>query len=137
MKSIINNVLIVTAAIAVTFGLGFVLVPTTLWALYGVKLNTAGVYLAQLFGTANIGIGLVVFFARGASAPDIGRRLAMGILGWSVIEGIVLLLGQLAGVTNILGWMFVGFDAVLAVVYAYLLLAMPGAVRQAISSQAR
>jgi hypothetical protein len=137
MKSVLNIVLIITVVIAIVFGLGFVLVPSTLWALYGVKLDTAGMYLAQLFGTANIGIGLVVFFARGASAPDIGRRLAMGILGWSIIEGIVLLLGQLAGVTNMLGWMFVGFDAVLAVVYAYLLLAGPASARRTASSEVR
>jgi hypothetical protein len=135
MKSVLNIVLIITVAIAIVFGLGFVLVPSTLWALYGVKLNTAGMYLAQLFGTANIGIGLVVFFARGASAPDIGRRLAKGILGWVIVEGIVVLLGQLQGVTNFMGWSFVGLDLVLAVAYAYSLLAGPASARRAASSE--
>lgn len=131
MKSALNTVLIITAAIALVFGLGFVLVPTTLWALYGVKLNTAGMYLAQLFGTANIGIGLVIVFVRGASAPDSGRRLAMGILGWVIIEGIVVLLGQFQGVTNVLGWLFVGLDLVLALIYAYFLLAGSALTRSA------
>src|SRR5712691_9407723 len=135
MKSALNILLIITVILALVFGLGFVLVPTTLWALYGVKLNTAGVYLSQLFGTANIGIGLVIFFVRGAGAPGIGRRLAMGILGWVIVEGIVVLLGQLAGVMNVLGWLFVGLDLVLAVAYAFFLLAAPARARQAVSSE--
>jgi hypothetical protein len=137
MKPALNVLVIITVVIAVVFGLGFVLVPSTLWALYGIKLNTPGIYLAQLFGTANIGIGLVIFFVKGASAPDIGRRLAMGILGWVIVEGIVVLLGQIQGVTNVLGWLFVGLDLVLAVAYAYFLLAGSTAARQAASSEAR
>lgn len=137
MKSTLNVVLIITAVIAIVFSAGFVLVPTTLWALYGVKLNTDGVYLAQLFGTANVGIGLVILSVRGASAPDTGRRLALGILGWVIVEGIVVLLGQLQGVTNVLGWLFVGLDLVLAVVYAYFLLAGSAATRRTASTEAR
>lgn len=137
MKPALNVLLNITIVLAIVFGLGFVLVPTTLWTLYGIKLDTAGVYLAQLFGTANIGIGLVIFFVRGASAPDIGRRLAMGILGWTIIEGVVVLLGQLQGVTNFMGWSFVGLDLVLAVAYAYFLLVGSASVRHAASSEAR
>jgi hypothetical protein len=135
MKSALNTVLIITAAIAIVFGLGFVLVPSTLWALYGVKLNTAGMYLAQLFGTANIGIGLVIVSVRGASAPDIGRRLAMGILGWVIVEGIIVLLGQLQGITNVLGWLFVALDLILAVAYAYFLLTGSASARRTASGQ--
>ena len=137
MKSALNVVLIITAAIAIVFGVGFVLAPTTLWALYGVKLNTEGIYLARLFGTANIGIGLMILSVRGASAPDIGRRLAPGILGWIIVEGIVVMLGQLQGVMNVLGWLFVGLDLVLAVVYACFLLAGSASGRSAVSSEVR
>jgi hypothetical protein len=137
MKSALNVLLLITVVLAIVFGLGFVLVPSLLWALYGVKLNTAGMYLAQLFGTANIGIGLVVFFVRSASAPDIGRRLAKGLLGWVIVEGIVVLLGQLQGVTNFMGWSFVVLDLILAVAYAYSLLAGSTAARRAASIEAR
>ena len=77
MKSALNVLLIVTVVPAIVFGFGFVLVPSLLWALYGVKLNTAGMYLAQLFGTANIGISLIIFFVRGASAPDIRQAKSL------------------------------------------------------------
>ena len=60
----------------------------------------------------------------------------MGILGWVIVEGIVVLLGQLQGVTNVLGWLFVGLDLVLAVAYAYFLLAGSASAGRAASSQA-
>src|SRR5690349_13708920 len=104
--------LTLTAVIAIAFGSGFILVPQVIWPIYGVSLDSTSLYLAQLFGTGNVAIGLIIAFTRN-TGPAAEHGLATGILLWCLIEGAVLLLGQLSNVTNGLGWMFITFDALL------------------------
>ena len=53
----LRNFMTVASAIAFAFGLGFVLIPQQLTALYNITLDAPGVFTGQLFGAALLGFG--------------------------------------------------------------------------------
>jgi hypothetical protein len=110
-----------TAIVTLVFGLLFIVVPEPLMAIYGLRLDATTIFLTRLFGAASVGIGLVMWHTSRHAAPETERALALSILGWIVVELVVLLEGQLGGIVNGLGWMFVGLDVVLGVAFASLL----------------
>jgi len=109
-----------TAIVAIAFGVGYVLVPAALWSPLGVHLDASGVLVARLFGAANVGIGLVVWFTRTAG-PAAERGIGYGIAGWAALEGLVIVLSVLSGAMNALGWGLVLFDVVLVLAYGFYL----------------
>src|SRR5256885_15909801 len=52
------------AILALAFGIGFVLAPASVLALYGVATDPAGTFMARLWGAAAIQIGLAAWLAR-------------------------------------------------------------------------
>ncbi|HEY6202380.1 MAG TPA: hypothetical protein VI056_05000 [Candidatus Limnocylindria bacterium] len=113
----LSALLAIAAIVAVAFGVGFVVVSGPLLALYGVTLDKAGTLIAQLFGAALIGLGVINWSAR--SAPDEGRFVVLGNLVGDAAGFVVALLGQLAGVANALGWSTVALYLVLGLAFAY------------------
>jgi len=117
-----KNFLTIASILAFLFGLGFVLMPGQLVSFYGVELNAAGILIAQLYGTALLGFGLLNWFGRdfgddGAKQAVMTVNLASDALGF-----IFALMGQLGGVpeVNALGWSTVLIYLLLAAGFAYL-----------------
>jgi hypothetical protein len=117
-----KNFLTIASILAFLFGLGFVLMPGQLVSFYGVDLNAAGTLIAQLYGAALLGFGLLNWFARdfgddGAKQAVLTANLASDALGF-----IFALMGQLGGVpgVNALGWSTVLIYLLLAAGFAYL-----------------
>src|SRR5881628_3054415 len=90
------------AMLALAFGIGFVLAPASVLALYGVATDPAGTFMARLWGAAAIQIGLAAWLARkdmdtpARRAVQLGNAagLAVGFviaLGWSTVILFLLL----------------------------------------------
>jgi len=108
------------AVVEVVFGIGFVLMPTTLGGLYGMNLTPSGVLMAQLFGTAFIFGSIVLWFARNASRSDAAlQAIVLAVVISNTIGFIVTLLATLSGVWNVLGWLPVGLYLVFGLGFAY------------------
>jgi hypothetical protein len=117
-----KNFLTIASILGFLFGLGFVLMPGTLVTFYNVELNEAGILIAQLYGAALLGFGLLNWFARdwgdsGAKQTVLTVNLVSDALGF-----IFALMGQLGGVpgVNALGWSTVLIYLLLAAGFAYL-----------------
>ena len=102
----LKNLFFVTAIVALVFGALFILLPAQTLALYGVDM------------TALIIAGIVVWYARemGAEAQD---GIMLAIIAGHGLGFIILLLAQLDGVFNNLGWATVALYLVLALGFAY------------------
>ena len=123
----LSNLMAIKAIIVVVFGVGFVLIPTTLLSFYGVTLDPGGVYMTQLFGAAFILLGILLWFARTASASDVAlRAIVLAVAVGDTIGFIVALLAQLSGVVNALGWITVALYLLLALGFGYFRFAKPG-----------
>jgi len=114
------------AFVAVVFGIGFVLAPTSVLAPYGmVSMDAGAIFMTRLFGAALIQIGLLAWMARTVSDPAARRAVQRAYGGGLVVGFIVALTGQLAGVANALGWSTVAIYLLLALGYGYFLFARP------------
>lgn len=123
----LSYLMIVSAVVAVIFGIAFVLASGSLMALYGATLNPAGTVIAQLFGAALIGFAVVNWFARNAKEGEALRAIVLANLVSDTIGFIMALLGQLAGVVNALGWSTVVIYLLLALGFAYFQFMRPSA----------
>lgn len=121
----LNNLLVVAAIIAAVFGVAFVIASGSLLALYGVTLDKAGTLVAQLFGALLIGMAVINWFARNVTDPDARQAVVFGNLAGDAVGFVVILLGQLAGITNALGWSSVAIYLLLALGFAYIQFMQP------------
>jgi hypothetical protein len=115
----LSNLLVVAAAIAAIFGVALVVVPGPLLAIYAMTVDKTGTVVAQLFGSVLIGFAVLNWFARNVTDPVARRAVVLGNLAGNVVGFVVILLGQLAGVANALGWSNVAIYLLLALAWAY------------------
>ena len=123
----LNNLLIINAIVALIYGIGFVLVPTTVLSLYGMTQGTSEALAGQFFGVALIAIGLLTWFARNVTDSDSQRAIILSLLISDVIGVIVAVLGTVNGVMNAFGWSAVLIYLILALGYAYFQFFKPNA----------
>lgn len=123
----LSSLMAIKAIIVAVFGIGFVLTPATVMSFYGVTLDAGGVYMTQLFGAAFILLGVLLWFARAASASDVAlRAIVTAVAVGDAIGFLVALLAQLSGVVNALGWVTVALYLLLALGFGYFRFARPG-----------
>lgn len=121
----LSNLLMVAAAIAAVFGVAFVVASGPLLSIYGITLDKAGTLVAQLFGALLIGMAVLNWFARNVTDPAARQAVVLGNLSGDVVGFVVILLGQLAGIANGLGWSNVAIYLLLALGFAYVQFMQP------------
>jgi hypothetical protein len=121
----LNVLLLVAAVIAGVFGVAFVVASGPLLSVYGVALDKAGTLVAQLFGASLIGIAVLNWFARNVTDHDARRAVVFANLAQDVVGFVVILIGQLAGIPNSLGWSNVAIYLLLALGFGYVQFMQP------------
>ncbi len=110
---------IITAIIAIVFGVVFVIIPAQVYSLYGIESGAGLNYMGQLFGAALIAIGLISWHSRNAADSDARKAI---ILAFFIADGIgfvVALIGQLNDVVGSLGWLTVAIYFLLSLGFGY------------------
>lgn len=117
-----KNMTTFASIIAFIFALGFILMPAQLTSFYNVTLNEGGILIAQLFGAALLGYGVLNWFGRDFGDGQAKQVLLNTNLASDVVGFIFALIGQLGGVpgVNALGWSTVLIYLLLAAGFAYL-----------------
>lgn len=115
------------AVIALAFGIAFVLAPAWLLSLYGITLDAAGILMTRLFGAALIQIGLLAWLAKQVADAVARRAVLLAYFLGLGVGFVIILLGQVAGVLNALGWTSVAIYLLLALGYGYFQFVKPSA----------
>jgi uncharacterized membrane protein YfcA len=123
----LSNLLIINAIIALIYGIGELLIPATMFSLYGVTHSPSASLMAQYFGLSLIAIGLLVWFARNVTDSKAQRAIILALLISDVIGVIVSVLGTVSGVMSAVGWSAVAIYLLLALGYAYFQFMKPDA----------
>jgi len=121
----LSNLLVVSAVIGVVFGIAFIIATGPLLSIYGITLDKAGTLVAQLFGGALIALAVINWFARNVTDPEARQAVIFGNLAGDVVGFVVILLGQLAGIANAVGWSSVVIYLLLALGFAYVQFMQP------------
>lgn len=89
---------VLSAIVAVIFGLGFLIVPDRALPLLGTTEQYAStIFAARFFGFALFGLGLVLWFAKDASDEKVQRNLGIANLIISVVGLVMSLYATMAG----------------------------------------
>ena len=81
--------LTITAILAVLYGLGFVLVPGSMVALYGGPPEPHVTLNIQFFGSALLALAVIAWFAKDFRDRDAARGVLIGIVVTDVVGGLL------------------------------------------------
>ncbi|MCA9734981.1 MAG: hypothetical protein H6696_14805 [Deferribacteres bacterium] len=102
-----------TSAIALLiYGIGFMLAPGQLLALYDVQLDLNGLVISRLLGAAFAGCGILNWLARKA---EHSQAILMSNFVHFVIGFVLVLWGRMSGAGNELLWLNVGLYLLFAI----------------------
>lgn len=115
----LENLMAVSAIVAVPYGLACVFFPEAWMRLWGFELAGQGVMMGRMYGGQVFGFGLTSWLAR--TSPWSPAKRAM-IIGFAVVDTTSCLLASyavLTGVVGLTGWIDVGGFALLAAGFTY------------------
>jgi len=99
-----NTLFTISLVIEFLFGMGFILMPSTLVGLFGENLTGFGIIIARLFGSALLGLVVLMGFGRSSSQPDTKRAVLASMFTYYVISSIFAVMAQFSGSVSPLGW---------------------------------
>jgi hypothetical protein len=111
------------AAVAFLFGVGFLFFPARVLGLFGTETFVSTLFVARLFGTAMLGLGLVLWFAKDVLDEKIQKGLGIALLVSAITGLVVTLLGTFAAhaVIRTNGWAIMMIYLAFGLGYGYLL----------------
>ena len=109
----ISSFLMVKAIISLAFGIGFVVIPTAVWSIYGVTIDPVGILMTRFLAACLLGIGLICWVTRNADFNTL-KGITLSLCIADTIGFIIALSAQLSGIINTLGWINVAIWLLLA-----------------------
>jgi len=107
------------AIAAALFGIPAVLLPGSLYSIYGLN-STAGAQLVmQFFGSTLIAEAVITLGLRNIAPGDTRQTLTLALFVEAVIGLVTSLIAELGGVMNPLGWTLVALPAIFTLGYGY------------------
>jgi hypothetical protein len=117
-----NTLFLVYLIIEAIFGIGFLFVPDLMMGPMGVTLDETSTTFARLFGTLVISIPVLMFFARKSASTEFRRGVASCAFTYLLLSTILLLINQIKGMMNSLGWGIVLLHFVFMLWFGYYLI---------------
>jgi hypothetical protein len=118
----LKTLIVIMSLFSLVWGAGFLLLPVQLWSLYGVALDSQGIYMARMLGVVFFMLGLILWFARNDPGSQSSRAIVLGLFAGNLIGFVVSLVGQLSSGISALGWMGVASYLLLGLGFGYYLL---------------
>ena len=114
----LRTFLIISAGLALIYGLGLVFMPVTLLSMYGFGTGAGEKLLSQFFGSELLVLGVITWLAKDFTGASV-RPLVTGNVIGNAVGTIVSLMGALNGTMNAVGWSAVGIYLFLTLGFAY------------------
>ena len=117
-----NTLFLIALIVESIFGIGFILAPGALLNPMGVILNESATTFANLFGSAIISFPVLLFFAMKSDKIEFKKGVVKSMFVYYLISGILLLITQLNGQMNSMGWSVVILHLIFLIWFGYFLL---------------
>jgi hypothetical protein len=115
IKRLLQFNIVVSAIIAVCF----ILVPGPSLSMYGVTGDAALHTMAQYFGTAHVAFAVLLWLALRLNDARFLRTIVVSFFVGDLTGSAVLLVAQVRGIMNTMGWALVGLSLLFAIGYGY------------------
>lgn len=104
------------------FGLGLLAIPGLFLSPYGIDLNTAGMMMCRLLGSALVGLAIVFWQVRGEAPLGAVGSVVLGNFIYNLVDVVVLLASMSRGELGVLAWGPIGLHVVLTLGFGWLTL---------------
>jgi len=108
-----NKLFKVAMFVEAIFGIGFVIAPGAMLGPLGVTLNAIATSFVRLFGSALISFSILLWFAYKSDITEFKKGVVYSIFAYFLVSTVLLIIAQLAGQMNALGWSVVSIHVVL------------------------
>lgn len=102
-----KNLMIIKALVCFFFGILMLIVPGTLFSIFGATLTDAGMFPAREYGSALIGITCLCWIGRNANESLATKAIIVALFVYDLIAFIMTTITVIYGVLNALGWFVV------------------------------
>lgn len=116
---------LINALIAVLLGLGFLAVPNRVLGQFGVDEYAATKLVSQLFGTAMLALGLLLWFAKDVTEENLQKGMAVALMVGAAAGLIITAVGTTSGILRSNGWMAMLVYVLFGAAYGYLVFMRP------------
>ena len=120
----------INALIAVLLGLGFLILPGRILDQFGVDEYAATKLISQFFGTALLGLGLLLWFAKDVNEANLQKGMGIALLVGAAAGLVITVLGTTSGILRANWWIAMVVYTVLGLAYAYLVFQKPKKMAQ-------
>lgn len=107
-----NTLFLIAMVFETVFGIGFIFAPNLLLGPMGVTLNESATTFARLFGSAIISFPFILYFARKSENVEFKKSVIKSMFVYYIVSTILLLITQLKGQMNAMGWSVVGLHII-------------------------
>jgi hypothetical protein len=114
--------LTIASVIGVVYALGFLIIPEVVAGIYGVAVNPSVILEVRFFGTALLGLGLILWLVRNTADRTVLRGILTGFAISNAVGVGVSTWGTLAGIMSQVGW---SATAIYALLFIGCLIANP------------
>ena len=121
---------LINAFLAILLGLGFLVVPDKILGQLGVDGYAATKLISQFFGTAMLGLGLLLWFAKDVTDINLQKGMGIALLVGALAGLLITVMGTTSGVLRANWWMALVVYAILGLAYGYLLFQKPKQLAQ-------
>ena len=109
----------ITLVIELIFALGFLAVPGMMFNTFGVTPDAFAISLIRTFGSALLGFVVLLWYGRSSDNHELQRAVLASMFAYWLVSSVVMLLAQLAGLFNVMGWGVVVLHIGFAIAYGY------------------
>jgi hypothetical protein len=117
-----NTLFLVYLIVEAIFGIGFLFIPGLVMDPMGVTLDETSTTLARMFGSLLISIPVLVYLARKSSRIEFKRGVLYCGFVYLLASTVILLIAQIQGLMNAMGWSIVILHLVFMLWFGYYLL---------------
>jgi hypothetical protein len=117
-----KTLMVIKAVVCLGFGPLLLLIPDPLLTILGSSFGPGAAITAREYGAALLGNALLTWFARNAEESVARWAIVLDLCVYDAIAFVAILLIQISGGMNLLGWGIVGIYLFFAVGFGYFLL---------------
>ncbi len=119
----LKTFLTINSIMFIPFGIGMLMIPTFIFPLIDVNLDTDGLLMASTVGSMLLSFGIICLVSRNENINTIGMKsILMGNLSYHSIDFVLTGKGAFTGAMNSMGYMFTSLHFLFALGFLYFLI---------------